>query len=59
MAPEQKGVLVRVVSPISLATNPLRPNDIILRFDGVQVASDGTVPFRWGSHPSVGLCFLL
>jgi S1-C subfamily serine protease len=46
----QKGVLVRTVQPISLAAGVLHPGDILMRFDGVQVASDGTVPFRSGER---------
>ena len=46
----QKGVLVRTVQPISLAADILRAGDILMRFDGVQVASDGTVPFRSGER---------
>lgn len=46
MKPEQKGVMVRAVSPVADAAKHLLPDDVIMRFDGVQVASDGTVPFR-------------
>lgn len=46
LAPGQKGVLVRSVAPTSPAAGTLRAGDIIMRFDGMQVACDGTVPFR-------------
>ena len=50
MQPEQKGVMVRAVSPVADAARHLQPDDVIMRFDGVQVASDGTVPFRCALH---------
>ena len=28
----------------------LQTGDILMRFDGTQIACDGTVPFRSGSH---------
>ena len=46
LGPGQKGVLVRSVAPTSPAAGTLRAGDIIMRFDGMQVACDGTVPFR-------------
>jgi hypothetical protein len=42
----RKGVLVRFIGPTFQSAAVLRPGDIIMRFDGVPVASDGTVPFR-------------
>ena len=50
MGPEQKGVLVRKVAPLSNASALLKPGDIIMSFDNVQIASDGTVPFRTGER---------
>ena len=46
MRKEQKGILVRHVQPTYETAKHLKPDDIIMHFDGVQVASDGTVPFR-------------
>lgn len=46
----QKGVLVRTVQPISHASGVLKPDDILMKFDEVQVACDGTVPFRSGER---------
>ncbi len=46
MKQEQKGILVRHVQPTYETAKHLKPDDIIMRFDGIQVASDGTVPFR-------------
>jgi hypothetical protein len=41
-----KGVLIRSIWPTSPLARAARPDDIIMRFDGTQVACDGTVPFR-------------
>lgn len=46
MQPQQKGILVRHIQPTYETAKHLKPDDIIMKFDGVQVASDGTVPFR-------------
>ena len=46
MTAGQKGVLVRSVAPLADAARVLQPGDVIMKFDGIQVASDGTVPFR-------------
>lgn len=52
MTSGQKGVLVRSVAPLADAARVLKPGDVIMKFDGVQVASDGTVPFRHAPfHP--------
>jgi len=50
MTPEQKGVLVRSVNPTSHAASALRKDDVVMAFDDVAVASDGTVPFRTGER---------
>ncbi|PSC72432.1 Protease Do-like 9 isoform B [Micractinium conductrix] len=50
MGDDQKGVLVRSVQPISHAHGLLVPGDVLLKFDGVEVASDGTVPFLSGER---------
>lgn len=49
--PPRKGVLVRSIWPTSPVSRELRPDDIIMRFDGVDIACDGTVPFRSHSCP--------
>ncbi|XP_027358738.1 protease Do-like 10, mitochondrial [Abrus precatorius] len=46
MQPNRTGVLVSKVNPLSDAYNVLKKDDIILSFDGVPIANDGTVPFR-------------
>ena len=45
--PPRKGVLVRSIWPTSPVSKEVRPDDIIMRFDGVDIACDGTVPFRY------------
>ncbi|XP_072966078.1 protease Do-like 10, mitochondrial [Typha angustifolia] len=46
MRAEMTGVLVNKVNPLSNARKALKKDDIILAFDGVPIANDGTVPFR-------------
>ncbi|GMH13048.1 hypothetical protein Nepgr_014889 [Nepenthes gracilis] len=46
MRPEMTGVLVSKINPLSDAHKILKKDDIILAFDGVSIANDGTVPFR-------------
>ena len=43
----RKGVLVRKLEPIMDSAKKLKPYDVIMKFDGIQIASDGTVPFRY------------
>ncbi|XP_071721298.1 protease Do-like 2, chloroplastic isoform X1 [Rutidosis leptorrhynchoides] len=44
--PSNEGVLVRRVEPTSGTSNVLKEGDVIVSFDGVDVGSEGTVPFR-------------
>lgn len=48
MADHHKGVLICDVAPCAPAHSQLQQDDVLLRFDGVQIANDGTVPFRQG-----------
>ncbi|KAI7842528.1 hypothetical protein COHA_003882 [Chlorella ohadii] len=50
MGEDQKGVLVRSVQPISFAHGHLLPGDVLMAFDGIEVACDGTVPFLSGER---------
>ncbi|XP_072994722.1 protease Do-like 9 isoform X2 [Typha latifolia] len=50
MKQDQKGVRVRRVEPTAPESAFLKPSDIILSFDGVDIANDGTVPFRHGER---------
>lgn len=42
MKPDQKGVRIRRIDPTSPEHSVLKPSDIILSFDGVDIANDGT-----------------
>ncbi|CAI7880690.1 unnamed protein product, partial [Closterium sp. NIES-54] len=53
----QKGVRVRRLEPTSPAAQLLQTSDILLSFDGVAVANDGTVPFRKGER--IGFSYLV
>uniref|UniRef100_A0A0C9RQ71 TSA: Wollemia nobilis Ref_Wollemi_Transcript_3394_2715 transcribed RNA sequence n=1 Tax=Wollemia nobilis TaxID=56998 RepID=A0A0C9RQ71_9CONI len=57
MEPNQKGVRVRRVEPTAPAAKFLRPSDIVLSFDGIDIANDGTVPFRRGER--IGFSYLV
>ncbi|KAH0775107.1 hypothetical protein KY290_012244 [Solanum tuberosum] len=57
MAYNQKGVRIRRVEPTAPESNVLRPSDVILSFDGVDIANDGTVPFRHGER--IGFSYLV
>ena len=46
MNAEQSGILIRNVSPTSSSQGVLKPGDVVLEFEGIEVANDGTVPFR-------------
>jgi S1-C subfamily serine protease len=46
----QKGVMVRKVQPTGDAAGRLQVGDILMSFDGIEVANDGTVPFRSGER---------
>ncbi|KAJ8746835.1 hypothetical protein K2173_003841 [Erythroxylum novogranatense] len=50
MLPEMTGVLVSRINPLSVVNTILKKDDIILAFDGVPIANDGTVPFRNREH---------
>lgn len=42
MGPDQKGVRIRRIEPTAPESNVLKPSDVILSFDGVNIANDGT-----------------
>ncbi|RDX77328.1 Protease Do-like 10, mitochondrial, partial [Mucuna pruriens] len=46
MRSDMTGVLVSKINPLSNAYKVFKKDDIILSFDGVPIANDGTVPFR-------------
>ncbi|GAB4845629.1 Protease Do-like 9 [Ancistrocladus abbreviatus] len=57
MKPDQKGVRIRRVDPTASESKVLQPSDVILGFDGVDIANDGTVPFRHGER--IGFSYLV
>ncbi|RLN11502.1 protease Do-like 9 [Panicum miliaceum] len=57
MKSDQKGVRVRRVEPTAPESGCLQPSDIILSFDGIDIANDGTVPFRHGER--IGFSYLV
>lgn len=42
MSADQKGVRIRRIEPTASESNTLKPSDVILSFDGVNIANDGT-----------------
>lgn len=46
----QKGVYIRRAEPTSPASAVLRQGTILMSFEGVDIANDGTVPFRSGER---------
>ncbi|KAH9720098.1 protease Do-like 9 [Citrus sinensis] len=57
MKADQKGVRIRRVDPTAPESEVLKPSDIILSFDGIDIANDGTVPFRHGER--IGFSYLV
>ncbi|XP_043724938.1 protease Do-like 9 [Telopea speciosissima] len=57
MKPDQKGVRIRRIEPTAPESQVLKPSDIILSFDGIDIANDGTVPFRHGER--IGFSYLV
>ncbi|XP_022736863.1 protease Do-like 9 isoform X4 [Durio zibethinus] len=57
MKPDQKGVRIRRVDPTAPESGVLKSSDIMLSFDGVDIANDGTVPFRHGER--IGFSYLV
>ncbi|KAL4448419.1 hypothetical protein ABPG75_005638 [Micractinium tetrahymenae] len=49
----QGGVLVRKVYPVGSAAGQLQEGDVLQRFDGTEIAPDGTVPFRTSERISM------
>ena len=45
MKPDQKGVRIRRVDPTAPESQVLKPSDVILSFDGIDIANDGTGKF--------------
>jgi len=50
MSPQQTGILVNKVYPLSDALNVLQKDDVILSIAGNPIGNDGTIPFRDGGE---------
>ncbi|KAF7140763.1 hypothetical protein RHSIM_Rhsim06G0024600 [Rhododendron simsii] len=48
MEPDQQGVLITEVNPNYPEFEVLKPYDVILSIDGININNDGTVPFKRG-----------
>jgi len=48
----EKGVYIRRVEPTSPVSEVLKEGDILMSFQGTDIANDGTVPFRSGERIS-------
>jgi S1-C subfamily serine protease len=48
------GIMVRDVETLASSHGVLQKGDVIMSFDGTEVAGDGTVPFRTGERISFG-----
>ncbi|CAI0455863.1 unnamed protein product [Linum tenue] len=57
MASDQKGVRVRRIEPTAPESEVLKLSDILLSFDVVKIANDGTIPFRDGER--IGFSYLV
>lgn len=57
MTTDQKGARIRRIEPTAPEIQFLKPSDIILSFDGVNIANDGTIPFRHGER--IGFSYLV
>ncbi|KAI3861281.1 hypothetical protein MKX03_017412 [Papaver bracteatum] len=57
MSSKQTGVLVKTIAPTSPEFHVLKPSDIILSFDGIDIANDGTVLFTHGER--IGFSYLV
>jgi len=53
MKPDQTGILITDIMPLAQALKKLNVGDVLLSFDGVTIANDGTVPLRKGERVSV------
>ncbi|RMZ56724.1 hypothetical protein APUTEX25_002813, partial [Auxenochlorella protothecoides] len=57
MQPSQRGVMVRRIEPTSPVSKVVCQGDVLLAFDGIEIGTDGTVPFRSGER--IGFSYLI
>lgn len=53
----RSGVMIRAIEPTSGAFGKLQPMDVIMAVDGIQLGSDGKIPFRRGERVDL-LCYI-
>uniref|UniRef100_A0A2P2MRQ1 Protease Do-like 9 n=1 Tax=Rhizophora mucronata TaxID=61149 RepID=A0A2P2MRQ1_RHIMU len=53
MKPNQKGVRIKRIDPTAPESEFLKPSDIILSFDGMDIANDGTGCCNFYFHPDI------
>jgi len=46
MREDQTGIFINHLIPLTDAHDKLKTNDVVLRYDGMTIADDGTIPFR-------------
>lgn len=52
----RSGILITKVDPLAPANEVLRRGDVLMAVDGVDLANDGTIPFRKGERVEVRVC---
>lgn len=59
MKPDQKGVRIRRIDPTALESQVLKPSDILLSFDEVNIANDGTgMCYSHGPVTYIDMCYV-
>ncbi|QDZ24599.1 DegP-like serine protease [Chloropicon primus] len=51
---DHKGIMIRAIEPTSCSHGVLEKGDVLLEFEGTEIACDGTVPFRKGERIAFG-----
>ena len=54
LAKDHKGIMIRAIEPTSCSHGVLREGDVLLEFEGTEIACDGTIPFRKGERIAFG-----
>lgn len=49
-----KGIMIRAIEPTSCSFGVLEEGDVLLEFEGTEIACDGTIPFRKGERIAFG-----
>ena len=51
---DHKGIMIRAIEPTSCSHGVLKTGDVLLEFEGTEIACDGTIPFRKGERIQFG-----